>query len=232
MRKIEKGTECEVLREWRRNNPQGKYENLDDSTRRAIRQALLDEQYGLCAYCCDQIRDIEHCHNEHLQAQHSHPKRTLDHDNLLASCNAKKQCGDAHGTQKLPLTPLMPECETELRFMWSGRIEGVTERAKESIRVLRLGGKEDKNHALIARRKALCEVLILKQYGASMAELEVEDSAMLELLMAEIAEPKHGRLEPFAPALVNMLRERLANDANDQIYANSAKSAKGEGASK
>jgi hypothetical protein len=37
--------------------------------------------------------------------------------------------GGAHGSQPLPLTPLMPECETELRFKFSGRVEGLTERA-------------------------------------------------------------------------------------------------------
>ncbi len=209
MRKIEKCAECEELLEWKRKNPQGKYENLDAPTRQALRLSLLTEQHGLCAYCCHQLLDIDDCHNEHLQAQDRLKEGTLDYDNLLASCNAKKQCGDAHGTQILPLTPLMPECETELRFKWSGRVEGKTERAKASIRMLRLGGTEDNNRALIARRKALCDALIFRSYGSNSTALQLEDSAMLQLLIDEIAVPQNGRLEPFAPVLVNILREMV-----------------------
>ncbi len=61
---------------------------------------------------------------------------------IVASCNTPNQCGDAHKSQHLPLTPLMTECETELRFKISGRVEGLSDRAADTIRVLNLGDHE------------------------------------------------------------------------------------------
>ncbi|WP_081905556.1 retron system putative HNH endonuclease [Janthinobacterium agaricidamnosum] len=209
MRRIDKGKECIELTHWKRKNPNGRYIQIDDPTRRAIRQSLLDEQHGLCAFCCQQLPSIDECHNEHLQAQATHNTKTLDHDNLVASCNTKKQCGDAHGSQSLPLTPLMHECETELHFKLSGRVEGSTDRAKEAIRVLNLGDSEDKNKALISRRKQLCDALMWNHYGNNFENLQPEDDEVIELLINEISQPENGYLEPFSPVLVSMLRKQL-----------------------
>jgi uncharacterized protein (TIGR02646 family) len=209
VRLIEKQAKCDALDQWKKRHRAKKYEDLDDATRRAIRTCLMDEQHGLCAFCCQALASIEHCHNEHLQAQAKHNARTLDYDNLVASCNTKRQCGDAHGSQALPLTPLMPACETELRFTLSGRVEATTERAKEAIRVLNLGDKEGNNKALIEKRKQLIDALIWDRCNAGPAELQMETPEMIELLIDDISQPEDGVLAPFAPVLVNVLRQWL-----------------------
>lgn len=209
MRQINKKENCEVLQHWKKRNPTSRYADIDDVTRRAIRECLLQEQNGLCAFCCQAITDIRECHNEHLRAQATHNTETLNYFNLVASCNTKKQCGDAHGSQELPLTPLMPECETELRFRLSGRVEGTTDRAKETIRVLNLGDSEENNKALIEKRKRLCDVLIWKSYGAPADELQIESSDFIELIIEEISQAQNGRFDPFAPVLINVLRQQL-----------------------
>lgn len=214
MRKIDKGEECEQLRAWKDKNPKGKYEDLDHETRRAVRQSLLDEQYYLCAYCCNKLTGLDDCHNEHILPQSSQSKAaqqaTLLHTNLVASCNLPRQCGDEHGKQELPLTPLMAECETELRFKWSGRVEGLSERARESIKVLNLGDNEVHNKALIERRKRLCEDLLLVRYGPGGPESwSVEEVGVLQMLLEELSCPSDGRLEAYAPVLCNILRAEL-----------------------
>lgn len=207
MRKISKGEECAQLRTWKRKNPNGDYKDVDDITRRHIRQSLLSEQFGLCAYCCQQI-NLENSHNEHLLAQSVRNSITLEHKNLIASCNIKRQCGDAHGAAILELTPLMDECEEELRFKLSGRVEAITKRAEDTVRILNLGDTEKNNKALISRRKAVCEALIWKDFSVPPDQLKSEDEDLIELLYTDLSDPKDGKLQPFAPILRNILRNR------------------------
>lgn len=205
MRKIDKGVEPSMLTVWKRKNPNGQYADLDDVTRRAIRQVLLEEQYYLCAHCCQALASIDDCHNEHVEAQNISQNRTLDYTNLVASCNVKNQCGDAHKSQALPLTPLMDECETELVFKISGRVEGCTERAKETIRVLNLGDTEQHNESLVEKRKQFAETLLWKN-GVDPKE-GLEDEELIQLVIDDISKPNaDGKLEAFAPVVVNILR--------------------------
>lgn len=203
LRKINKGREPNALTIWKKQHPHQRYHDLDDTMRRAIRQALLEEQYYLCAYCCQRI-SIDKCHNEHLEAQHDNPQHTLDYNNLLASCNDTHQCGIAHKTQPLPLTPLMPACETELNFKLSGRVEGLTSRAKESIRVLNLGDYERNNKALIEKRKQLSESLLWE--NGVVPHEGLEDEELLLMLIDDLSTAHNKQLQPYAPVVVNILR--------------------------
>jgi uncharacterized protein (TIGR02646 family) len=165
MRTIRKRTEPPSLSAWKRANPHKNYAQLSPEVRQSIRQQSLEEQLYLCAYCCQRISSIKDCHNEHLEAQDLNPKRTLDFTNLVASCNRLNQCGKAHKSQPLPLTPLMEACETELRFKISGRVEGLTDRAITMIEILNLGDHEKNNKSLIERRRVLVNALLLWEYG-------------------------------------------------------------------
>jgi uncharacterized protein (TIGR02646 family) len=138
MRHIDKGPEPPELTAWKRANPKGNYAGLSEVERQAIREACTSEQFYLCAYCCQNISGLQDdTMNEHVEARRIAPQRSLDFGNLVASCTTPRQCDAAHGSQPLPLTPLMAECETELRFKLSGREEripdlDVNERAIDS----------------------------------------------------------------------------------------------------
>ena len=117
MRKIDKGYEPERLTQWKRQHPQGRYDQLNDLERQDIRIACTKEQFYLCAYCCQTISGTSaDTMNEHVEARRLAPSRSLDFSNIVASCTTPQQCDAAHGSQALPLTPLMDECETELKF--------------------------------------------------------------------------------------------------------------------
>jgi len=212
MRTIIKGTEPPYLTVWKRKNPHKKYEDLDGteegkSIRATIRGDVLKEQFYLCAYCCQRIQDIDACHNEHIEAQSQNPTRTLDFSNIVASCNTPNQCGDAHKSKYLPLTPLMTECETELRFKISGRVEGFSDRATVTIQVLNLGDYEKNNRALIEKRKQLSNVLLLTN-GIKPDE-GLEDEDLLKMLIGELSQPQLDRMEPFTPVVINILQSWL-----------------------
>ena len=131
MKKINKKPEPLNLVKFRKTNTNKHYRNLSQELRQEIRVSCTEEQFYLCGYCNRRISGISlDTVNEHVIPQHTAPQLSLGYDNIIASCNTPKQCDDSHKAQTLPLTPLMSECEVELKFMLSGRVEGLTERAK------------------------------------------------------------------------------------------------------
>lgn len=206
MRKITKGAEPASLTLWKRQNPNKRYNQLNDgSVRQDIRLQALGEQFYLCGHCCQKLKSVDDCHNEHVEAQDINQNRTLDHSNIIASCNSLRQCGNSHKAQPLPLTPFMDECETELKFKLSGRVEGLSERATKTIRVLNLGDTEQNNKSLIEKRKKLVHSLLFTN-GVDPDE-GLEDDDLIELVINEICQPVDGKLEAFAPVTVNVLRQ-------------------------
>jgi len=183
VRKIDKGVEPESLTRFKRSDRTLIYRDLPAQERQAIRSSCITEQYGLCAYCCQKIA-IDDAHNEHLEAQHSAPGRTLDFSNIVASCQRTHQCGHGRNTRHLPLTPLMAECETELKFYLSGLVSGKTERARISIETLNLGHTEESNKGLVGARKQLVESLIYSQ-SVPPDDLQFEDEELLQLLLGD-----------------------------------------------
>jgi uncharacterized protein (TIGR02646 family) len=208
MQTINKGLEPSSLTDWKRRNPHKQYNDLTDGLRRTIRQQAIEEQFYLCAYCCQQIKDIDTCHNEHVEAQNINPRRTLDFGNIVASCNTSNQCGKSHKSQHLSLTPLMTECETELRFKISGRVEGLSDRATTTIQVLNLGDHEKNNRALIEKRKQLSDSLLWKNEIDPNERLE-DDELLKSVLDDMIGKSQEGKMEPFAPVVINILRSWL-----------------------
>ena len=209
MREISKGEDPALLSVWKRANPHARYPALPNEQRRAIRTSCITEQFGLCAYCCQSI-DVDAAHNEHIEAQDTAPNRTLDCSNIVASCQTLNQCGHGRGTRFLPLTPLMVECESELKFYLSGRVEGLTERAKTAIYALNLGDTPESNRGLIGKRKALVEAILFSEQ-LDPAELVAEDDDLLVMLMDDLQTPDEQQcLQAFSPLLVNVIRHYLA----------------------
>lgn len=209
MRKIVKSIEPDALTIWKRQHPQGRYADLSNVERLAIRQACLTEQYYLCAYCCKAVGyKPDDCMNEHVEAQDIAPQRVLDFNNIVVSCRTPNQCDAAHGSQPLPLTPFMAECETELKFKLSGRVEGLTKRAKDAITVLNLGESEQSNRSLVEKRKQLVSSLLMVN-GVDPDD-GLEDDELINLVIADIQQPKDGKLEAYAPVVVNILSQWLS----------------------
>jgi len=208
VQKINKSDEPAELTLWKSSNPQKKYSNLTPTERCAIRLACAQEQCFLCAYCCKAISgEKSDTMNEHVEAQSIAQNRTLDFNNIVASCTTKNQCDSAHGSQPLPITPLMDECETEFKFNINGRVEGLTERAKETIKVLNLGDHEKNNKRLVSQRKFLFYT-ILSTNNFPIGE-RIEDEELLKILMIDLKETRDGKLAPFAPVIAKMLESWL-----------------------
>ncbi len=139
MRKIDKGAGPQSLMQWKRHHQNSTYKDLPSVERQDIRSSCLEDQFYLCAYCCQSITGKNNdCMNEHVVTRSIAPNRSLDFSNIVASCTTPRQCDAAHKLQPFALTPFMNECETEFKFKISGRVEGLTDRAIETIKVLKL----------------------------------------------------------------------------------------------
>ncbi|MBR7890146.1 hypothetical protein J9B83_14625 [Marinomonas sp. A79] len=200
------GFEPEVIKKWKKHNPIGQYSDLGEVEREAIRSECSSEQYYLCAYCCKKISgSTKDTMNEHVEARRIAPQRSLDFSNIVASCRTFKQCDDAHGSQPLPFSPLVKACESELSFTLSGKIIGLTDRAKEAIKILNLGDELTGNRSLIEQRKQLVTSLLLCN-GVD-PEDGIEDNEILKMLIQDLSTPKDGELEAFSPAAISVLKQ-------------------------
>lgn len=202
MRKISKGDEPEMARRWKKAHPNERYGQATSDIRTAIRTACIHEQFFLCAYCCRRI-DINSSHNEHLEAQHIAPNRTMDFHNIVASCNTHDQCGKAHGTKPLRLTPLMDECETEIKYAYSGNIQGLSERAVQCIDTLNLNSKK------IQQARKLAVEGLQFEYGCPPREAVELDAELITILIKELTMTNVRSMKPYAPVLVNILKHEL-----------------------
>lgn len=79
MRRISKRNDYEPasLTQWKRQNKHKKYADLTSEIRTEIREELLEEQFYLCGHCCQQIKSVHDCHNEHIEPQQLAQKKRL-----------------------------------------------------------------------------------------------------------------------------------------------------------
>ena len=118
---------------------------IPEAIKAPLRQQLYDEQHGVCCYCCKSLGN-EKTTIEHLKSRNDYPHKCFDYDNLLLSCRTAKQCDNAKGSQELPLTPLMNECESEIILNLAGELESDSERGNEAIKILNLNSRQACQH--------------------------------------------------------------------------------------
>ena len=208
MQQINKGSEPTKLAEYKRKNPTHRYDDLGDDPeqiRLAIRQACLDEQAYLCAYCCRQVGVKDHdCMNEHILPRHHHPQFSFDFNNIVASCTTKGCCDDAKENQEIAISPLSPRCKTEFNFNLSGTVTGLTDDAKQTIDVLKLGDSLQQNQKLVDMRKQAIANFLFTQ-STNIDDL-IEDDELLTLLIDDLQQVSDGKLQPFAPVISKALQ--------------------------
>ncbi|MDI1276784.1 hypothetical protein [Methylobacter sp.] len=197
MRKIAKGTEPVELTVWKTQNQHGYYKDLTHVERQAINQATRKEQLGLCAYCCKKI-DENNSMNEHVEARQLAPNRQLDFGNIVASCTTRGRCDSAHKSQPLLLTPLMAECETELKFYMSGKVAGLSQQATDSISVLGLDSR-----AIREERKQMLDNLIFPDIADDMQLLG--NDLLADWINDLQQTDDDDKLLPYSPVLVNII---------------------------
>ena len=209
MRTIIKGDEPASLTE-HRCTAHADYDNYTDKD--TLRQALVNEQRGLCCYCLSRIRPDENAMKiEHWHCQDNYSDEQLDYANLLGAClgnqgqSPKHQhCDTLKGNRDLSRNPANPSHQVERFIHYEGGGKMFSQDAAfngELNDVLNLNAKFLQNN-----RKATLEAFkmtLQKRGELSRITLErwVEDWN---------GESRSGELMPFCQVVVYWLRKRLA----------------------
>lgn len=129
---IKKEQEPQFLTNFKRKYPDKTYDSEEFQQYRApLNAILIKEQKGLCAYCCNRIREKK-SHNEHIEPQHPgkfSSLRSLDYTNIVASCQCPRTCGSKKGNKYAAeqfVSPLAENCEEQFTYYADGVMEGNT----------------------------------------------------------------------------------------------------------
>ncbi|WP_302293072.1 retron system putative HNH endonuclease [Bilophila wadsworthia] len=143
---IQKGSEPTALVKWKKQHPNGTYTNLDSKTKRTLRNALLQEQGFICCFCGKAIGEVDlalsqikqkpvyknqehNISNAHIIPQSVDNTKTLDYNNICASCDTRKSnnnefhCDHKQGDSCIPISPLQVDCLSFFSFNSDGTIE-------------------------------------------------------------------------------------------------------------
>ena len=219
MRHIQKRNEPQSLTQWRaafQNDPNFGYLLIEANLRREIRQALVAEQGGLCAYTGRRI-DEASCHIDHPKPQtHCMNGEDASFANMLACVPAPNAPELPYGAHKkgswpdateeaLFVSPLRPCSEERFSFTLNGEIKAshpTDAAATETI------GRLGLYHALMKQfRKATIEAT-LGIRGRGHASLDLH-SARARLNGLRTAEQNRSPLEPFCFVLKQALQRHI-----------------------
>jgi len=161
---------------------------------------ILNEQFGLCCYCMKEIDMNDNtCHIEHFIPQSIEPRKAMDYDNLLVSCdgfyNNRENCGHKKGnwySEFYTISPLAPDCELLFKYNINGNIMPENDndlRAKETINNLDL----DSHLLQRARKRAIFCAL-----------KEVDERK--QQIINEYSNPCEGRLPAFCLAVLYVIK--------------------------
>jgi hypothetical protein len=187
-------------------DPHARFDTMDTDTKSALRNALLEEQSYLCAYCMTHLTDkvkIEHYVPRNEQNQ-------LQYMNLLAVCSGgegleekQQTCDTKKRNTVLHIDPRNAGHIAQIYYKPSGRICADHEEFQRDLdQVLNL----NVDRLVNSRRDALEElkVRIFQRYGGTSASREY-----LERILRKYQSNAAGQRTPYCGILIWYLQRRI-----------------------
>jgi len=208
LKNIRKNLEPRCLAE-HRCRAHADYDNLNG--KQELRNSLISEQGGICAYCMQRIRAVVGGMKiEHWRCQDRFPTDQLVYGNLLGVCmggegspRTSQHCDTYKENTDFCKNPANSahDVETGIRYLGDGRIKADEELFDREINeVLNL------NHPLlVSNRKA-----VLKSFQESLTRTGSFGIASIRKKIKQWSHPDRGNLEPFCMVVVYWLRKKLA----------------------
>jgi len=222
MRHIQKGGEPKALRDWKRANKKIP-ENLFYGRRStfptsAVKDALLKEQFHLCAYTMKRLSTVDDFHIEHIQPQSITKKKPetkpleVDYTNMLACFPPKSDRAPGYGapwkadyevTDENFVSPLHGSCEKRFLYKPDGTVKEANGdgAAKETIKALVL------NHDVLVELRER----ELRAYGIVRRGTRQISAKKAKELAESIMQPDSEGCLPEYCVAVRQVAEKYAN---------------------
>ena len=196
-----------------KETPNIHFDDLPSDIKDILRKALLQEQYGLCAYCMSKIFDD---HNktkiEHYQARNS--DNELDYSNLLAVCTGNsvdnslnhQHCDTKKGEQTLHINPQNPDHISMISYKTDGTIfcPANKEFDRDLNEVLNLN--DDLGYLKNNRKNVLRK---LQEKIKSKFQDKNATVVFLKKALKFYTTPEDGRLEPYCGIIIDYLKKKI-----------------------
>jgi len=170
------------------------YDKLSGKEKKDVKNALIDEQGGICCYC-ERVLEYNDSHIEHLNAQCNSEEERLDFNNMLCSCQQQLKkseplhCGNSKGDKALLITPLNSDCQEKFTYTEDGQIGYTDSASKDTIDILQLN--IDKLNSL---RESIIDTFVYLDPNTKDELLSREDR---KIYVEKYLEKKDNRYEPF-----------------------------------
>ena len=113
--------------------------------RHKLRDYNIEQQHGLCAYCCRKI-SIDNSLNEHIKPRgcSEYSKFSMDYDNIVSCCDKREDdstCSHHKGNEydeRLFVSPLNEECESHFQYAPNGQVFSSSKEGQYTIDLLNL----------------------------------------------------------------------------------------------
>lgn len=217
---IKNSSEPTALKQYR-STPGADYENMPTDVKDIIRNALYQEQGGICCYCMKQITlDYGNTKIEHFKPRNIYNGKDgkenlkLNYNNLLLACkgeemdsyNNKVSCCDSKkgDSELLFVNPLNNDIESKFYYTRSGEITSHDENIKNEIKnILNLNNQTLKN-----LRKKVYEYI---KHKINKAELQKKCSLgfLNNLHKFWYDADKNGLFKPFCMVAVYVIRKKI-----------------------
>lgn len=146
---IPRTEEPDFWKVFKRKHPGIHYDDLQTteegrSLRQEIRKYNIDQQHGLCAYCCKRI-NLEKSINEHIKprGQGKYSNQSMDYNNIVACC--RDEGGDAtcstakeNNYSSQFISPLDEDCESYFEYYKNGEVVSDSPDGEYTINLLNL----------------------------------------------------------------------------------------------
>jgi len=196
MRKLSKGPKPQVLldneEQWKKELTDavasGDKKEVTKKTKRYghkdIKDALVAENHGKCAYCEAYVRHVSHGDIEHISPKSKDREKTFDWNNLTLAC---QQCNQKKSDAEDVVYPHVDTPEAHLLFV-AAVVRGRTTKGMRSIKPTR--GLDLNRTELVERRESQ-----ISRYADSFERIiqeqdEDKRSILIEALQDDLADPK------------------------------------------
>lgn len=189
--------------------------DFNSCNKKDLREAVLDEQGFICAYC---MQRIEQSHKstgiEHYDAQANNRQKTMDFTNMLGVCKVSEgkpkkiqHCDKSRGNKLLTVNPMNQSCERLIKYRSSGTIFSENKIINNDLNIILNLNTE----RLVFNRKYTIETVrqsINRKYKNKKNKTWSKSELQKELAIWQSR--KDNQFSPYCQAAIYYLEQKIA----------------------